>query len=234
MPMSAPSRTTRRTPREVKFLQRVDDRGGVVDQRLPGHEAGEHDDHADVQKRADNQRRDDADGHVALRVFALFGGGRDGIEPNVGEEDDRAAGENSGPAIGREGMPVGRMNEARRKADEDEDGDDLQQDHDVVGLGRFADAAHQDHREEHHDDEGGPVEAEVPARGRRARFLQDPTGRRARYAGEIHRRSGCTPNQSSRLTMCWEKPTLTAMLLTAYSRMRSQPMIQAMSSPMVA
>jgi len=29
-------------------------------------------------------------------------------------------------------------------------------------------------------------------------------------------------------------PTLTAMLLTAYSSMRSQPMIQAMSSPMVA
>ena len=55
-----------------------------------------------------------------------------------------------------------------------------------------------------------------------------------RYAGEIQRSAGCQPNQSNMSTRCAAKPTLTAMLLTAYSRMRSQPMIQAISSPMVA
>ena len=51
----------------------------------------------------------------------------------------------------------------RADADEDQDGDDLEQHHDVVGLGRLADAADQDHGEDHDDEEGGDVEAEVPA-----------------------------------------------------------------------
>ena len=55
-----------------------------------------------------------------------------------------------------------------------------------------------------------------------------------RYAGVIQRSAGCQPNQSKVAAMCAAKPTLTAMLLTAYSRIRSQPMIQAISSPMVA
>ena len=98
---------------EVKLLQRVHHRRGIVDERLPGNQPGQHDDHADVQQRADDQRGNDADGQIALRVFAFFGGGGDGIESDVGEEDDRAAGQNAGPAVGREGMPVGGMNEAR-------------------------------------------------------------------------------------------------------------------------
>ncbi len=55
-----------------------------------------------------------------------------------------------------------------------------------------------------------------------------------KYAGEIQRKSGCTPNQSSRFTMCAENPTLTAMFETAYSRIKSQPIIHAISSPIVA
>ena len=42
------------------------------------------------------------------------------------------------------------------------------------------------------------------------------------------------PNPLSKLSIYAEKPTATAMLLTAYSRIRSQPMIQATSSPSVA
>ncbi len=60
---------------------------------------------------------------------------------------------------------------------------------------------------------------------------ESPEGR---YAGVIQRKSGCTPNQSSRFTTCAENPTLTAMFETAYSRIKSQPMIQAISSPIVA
>ena len=36
-------------------------------------------------------------------------------------------------------------------------------DHDVVGVRGFANAANEDDGEQHHDDEGRPVEAEVPA-----------------------------------------------------------------------
>ena len=42
------------------------------------------------------------------------------------------------------------------------------------------------------------------------------------------------PNQSSRSTTCAAKPTETLILEKEYSRMRSQPMIQATNSPRVA
>ncbi len=57
-------------------------------------------------------------GTVALRVVALFAGGGDGVEADVGEEDDGAAGEDAGPAVGREGRVVRWVDEAQ--ADEDE------------------------------------------------------------------------------------------------------------------
>src|SRR5260370_60768 len=111
------------------------------------------------------QSGNDADGHVAMRVLALFGGGGDRVETDVGKEDDGAAGENAWPAVGREGMPVRGMNEARGKADEHEDSDDFEENHDVVGFGGLANAAHQDHRKQHDDDERRPVEAQMPAGG---------------------------------------------------------------------
>src|ERR1700688_4532439 len=55
-----------------------------------------------------------------------------------------------------------------------------------------------------------------------------------RYAGVIHRRLGCQPNQSNRSTTCAENPPLTAMFETAYSRIKSHPIIHAINSPIVA
>ncbi len=60
-------------------------------------------------------------------------------------------------------MPVDRLDEAGRGADERQDRDDFDQDKDVVGAGRLADAAYQHDGENHDDEEGGNVEAEVPA-----------------------------------------------------------------------
>ncbi len=60
-------------------------------------------------------------------------------------------------------MPVARVDEADGGEDKDEDGDQLERDHHVVGGSGLADAADQDHREEHDDEEGGNVETEVPA-----------------------------------------------------------------------
>ena len=41
---------------------------------------------------------EDADGHVALRVLGLLRGGGDGIEADVGEEDDARRPEHAAPA----------------------------------------------------------------------------------------------------------------------------------------
>src|SRR5206468_32160 len=43
-----------------------------------------------------------------------------------------------------------------------EDGDNFHQHHHVIGFRRLADAANQNDGEEHHDDERGPVETEMP------------------------------------------------------------------------
>ena len=47
---------------------------------------------------------------------------------------------------------------------EREDRSDLQDHHRVIGFCGFANAAHQHHGENHHDEECGDVEAEVKAR----------------------------------------------------------------------
>src|SRR5207244_7175367 len=119
-----------------------------------------------------------ADGQVALRSIALFGGGGDRIESDVSEEDDRAAGENAGPAIRREWMVVGWMSETRCETDEHENGDDLEKHHDVVGFGGFANPADQNYSEQHNDDESRPIEADVP------------TGTVEHVAGEVTEAAG--------------------------------------------
>ena len=100
---------------EIDLLERVDHRRSIVHQRAPMDQAGEHDRDSDVEDGADDQRGDDADGHIALRILALLGRGGDGVESDVGEEDDGAAGEESRPAIGIERIPVRRMDDSARR-----------------------------------------------------------------------------------------------------------------------
>src|SRR5713101_10055131 len=60
-------------------------------------------------------------------------------------------------------MPVGGVDQARGKANEDEDGNNLQRHHYVVGSSGLTDAADENDCEQHDDDESRPVEAEVPS-----------------------------------------------------------------------
>ncbi len=60
-------------------------------------------------------------------------------------------------------MPVCRVNEVDGGGDEDQDGDELDADHHVVGRSRLANAADQDDSEDEDNEKGGNVEAEVPA-----------------------------------------------------------------------
>ncbi len=55
------------------------------------------------------------------------------------------------------------MDEFGCKSHEHQNGDNFQKHHDVVGAGRFFDAAHQNHRQQHHDDERGPIKTKMPA-----------------------------------------------------------------------
>ena len=91
-----------------EFLERVHDRCGVAHHGLPGNESREANGDGNIKHGADDERGDDADGQIALGIAAFLGGGGDGIEADVGEEDDGAAGEHARPAVGHEGMPVAR------------------------------------------------------------------------------------------------------------------------------
>ena len=61
-------------------------------------------DDRDVEDGADDERGDDADGHVALRVLGLLGVGGDRVEADVGEEDDRRAGQHAQRLAARAGL----------------------------------------------------------------------------------------------------------------------------------
>ena len=141
----------------------VDHGSGIVDQVVPRHDSGEHHGHRDIEHGADDQRGNDANGNIALRILGFFSRGRNGVESDVGEEDDGAAGEHARPAFGYEGMIVRGMNESHSYEDERQDGRNFQQHHDVVGFGRFANAAHQHDCQQQDNQKRGNVEAEVPA-----------------------------------------------------------------------
>jgi len=80
---------------EREALEGVDDGSAIVGDGLPGHDAGEDQSDSEIEDGADDQRGEDADGHGTLRVATLFAGGGDGVEADVGEKDDAAAGEDS-------------------------------------------------------------------------------------------------------------------------------------------
>src|ERR1700732_3939024 len=60
-------------------------------------------------------------------------------------------------------MPIAGMDKMQTKSHENQDSDDLQHHHNVVGFGGFANSAHQYDGEQHHDNERRPVETEMPA-----------------------------------------------------------------------
>ena len=156
------------------------DRDGIRYAQLPeGHDAGEHQGHQDVEHRADDERREDADRQVALRVLRLLRRRRHGVEADVGEEDDARAGQHAvdAPAegvhlvavqrdelLGRDqgGEPGGRRvheevrrrDQAEAERDEHQDDRDLD-DHDQVVHERALPHAAVEDRRDHERDDGG-------------------------------------------------------------------------------
>ena len=132
----------------------------------------QHDRHQYVENGADDQRTDDADRHVLLRVARLLTGGRDRLESDIGEEHDRRGTEDAAPAelalfAGRfrnERLPVRRQRvpvlHHHPAADDDEGDDDagLDGNDDVVDLGRFRNAKDKQPGKRDADHEGRQVE----------------------------------------------------------------------------
>ena len=73
-------------------------------------------DDEDVEDRAKDQRREDGERHVALRVDRLFGVRADRVEADEREEDDRGAEHDARQAVGGEVRPHGVVDRLERLA----------------------------------------------------------------------------------------------------------------------
>jgi hypothetical protein len=137
-----------------------------------GHEQGHDRRHQHVDDGADDQRADDAERHVLLRVLGFLAGGRDRLEADIGEEDDRGGAhdalyaELAFPLVRRDernpmaSAQVAEIGKDDEPADDDEGDEDahLDGDDDVVDLGRFRDADAEQGGERGADQEGRQVE----------------------------------------------------------------------------
>ena len=94
-----------------------------------GNHARHHRRHQNVEHRTHDQRTDDPDGHVGLRISCFFGVGRDRIEADIREEDHAGGAEHAGPAVGHEGRPIARVDVADARHDHENHRRDLDQDH---------------------------------------------------------------------------------------------------------
>ena len=112
------------------------------------HHASQHRADRDVEDRADDQAAHDADRHVPLRVLRFLRRGRNGIEPDVGEEDDPGGLHHAAPAelpeaarvLGDERLPVGAVDGPHAEPDEQHDDCDLDRDHDRIEACGLVDA----------------------------------------------------------------------------------------------
>jgi len=125
------------------------------------------------------------------------------------------------------------MDEAGAEGDEEQNGGDFNQHHDVVGARRLADAADENDGEQKDHEEGGNIEAGVPS------------GRVDRVAGEVLQAEreirGREPLGREMQAEPVHQIDDVRGEADAYAHIRegvlqdeSQPMIHAMSSPMMA
>src|SRR6202035_3882744 len=135
------------------------------------------------QDGADHQRGDDADRQGALRIYRFFRRRGHRVEADVGEENQRGAGEDAEAAEVRlaidvgdlrrdEGMPIGRIDVRPSDDNEDGDGGELDDHHDRVESRRFADADRQQYRQQQHDDHGRHIGDAAVERGVGQRMRQ--------------------------------------------------------------
>ena len=175
-------------PRKGRRGDRGVHRGGVAAHGFVVDEAGQHARKRDVEHRADRQRAEDADHHVALGVLGLLRRGRDRVKTNIGEEHHAGRAHHAAPAILAEGPGVGRqegvvvlrLHVEQADPDHDRHHRELEQHHRAVDAGGFADADHQQGRGRHHDQDRRHVDDAVRQRA---------VGELVRLEGRVHERA---------------------------------------------
>ena len=140
--------------------------GSAYVELVVADDAGEHEADRHVQHRADHERPEDADRHVAFRVLGLLRGGRDCIKADIGKEDngcaahDAAETELAGTGTGRNELsagiagchPMRGADKGRRRDDEQHDDDKFDGDDRGVDVRGLADASRQERGHDGDDD----------------------------------------------------------------------------------
>ena len=133
---------------------------------------GHHNGHKDVQHRADQQRPNDANRHVLLRVLSFLARRRNGLKSDIGKEHNRRGTQDAAPTklalLGtgwrNEGAPIAFQSleilDDEPAANQDEGNDDCAFDghNHVVDAGAFRDTYDQQTRQSHTDQKCGQVE----------------------------------------------------------------------------
>src|SRR6185437_10176676 len=130
------------------------------------HDAGKHERGRDVENRADDERDEDAAGHVLLGIARLLRRRRHGVEPNAGDEDHAGAAQHAAPTVlaegagvrRHEGMPVAGVDVLDAEGDEQDEHEHLDDDDHRVEFGRLANAHDEDRRNSQHDERRRHVE----------------------------------------------------------------------------
>src|SRR5215470_8047793 len=126
----------------------------------------------DVQEGADDERAENSDGHVFLRLLGFLGGSGYRVESDISEEHHSSTAQDAGPAVGSEGPGVGRNeylpvlaggsrmleHEGERNGDEGQDRRQLDEDNGGIEIGGFLDADDEDDRDDGDGEKGDEIE----------------------------------------------------------------------------
>ena len=177
-------------------------------------------------------------GRFRLRIDRFFRRCRNGVEPDVGEKDNRRALVDTGEPVGRERVQVRHVEVRRADGDEQGQGGELDHHHDVVGARALLGAPQQQPGDEHHDPERRQIDQDRHAADVRRRFeervhFRDRTEERRAVAGRQERRQ-LQPEAAQQRGEIVAPRDRHRDVPDRVSRIRSHPMIHATSSPSVA
>src|SRR5690349_19311032 len=132
---------------------------------LPANHAGEHASYQDVQNGANQQRRHDADGQIALRILAFLSGGGNGVKTDVCEENVSSTCADATEAHGRKRVPVVSpvvwIDIMNAEGDYEKHHGDLDSHDAGVEPRALLDADHEDGGDDQGNEEGRKVEANL-------------------------------------------------------------------------
>ena len=135
-------------------------RGRIAEVSRVFSHPGENARHQDVENRADDKTGDHPDRQITLRIFRFLGRGRDGIEPDEGEKDDRSSTHYSAKTARHERVPVGRVDHKRAKGNDENNDCELDDDDGCVRRRALANAVDQEHSDRHDDEKCGQIEGD--------------------------------------------------------------------------